>query len=709
MPVEAKPLFRPDVLRPHLSGFELSSQVMAARPQVERWAELLNSTQGDSLKETELLPDFFTLLFCDLLGYTRPVDGGDRYTLSREQHVEVDGKFADAVLGRFTADKKDYIVAVEGKGPRDPLDVPFAGRRMSAVDQGYRYAINLKCDWMVVTSMRQTRLYSKGADQRTYESFDIDRLANDEGQLKKLVFLLGAERVVPAAGRCHLYDLHAASEKVGRDLTKQFYVRYGDMRQDALDHLCRANPAVPREQLLSCTQKLLDRVLFCAFCEDRGLLPADSIRKAWEHRDPYHPRPIWENFRGLFRAIDQGNTNLNIPAYNGGLFAPNTLLDGLNVPDAVCTCFRDLAEYDYRPAYQVALTATPAIETRGPATNASPAANDERALIDVDILGHIFEQSITDLELLRNELEGLSPALGKEKHKTRRKKEGAFYTPAFITRYIVEQTLGGVLADRFERLRETHVQRTTGTAAKSLADPRVYDLDAINKPQRETLVKFWEAWQDELATIRVLDPACGSGAFLIEAFDQLHAAYQVVNDRIEELRGHRTLFDLDRQILQNNLYGVDLNAEAIEICRLSLWIKTAQRGKVLTSLDHSICEGNSVVSDPAVHPKAFDWHAAFPEVFANGGFDIVVGNPPYIRQEWLAPYKPHWERCFQSYHGVADIFTYFFEVGSNLLRSGGRLGFITSGSWVRGNFGAPLRRFLSSNLGIESMIDFGEF
>ena len=91
------------------------------------------------------------------------------------------------------------------------------------------------------------------------------------------------------------------------------------------------------------------------------------------------------------------------------------------------------------------------------------------------------------------------------------------------------------------------------------------------------------------------------------------------------------------------------------------------------------------------------------------GFDVVVGNPPYIRQEWLAPFKPYWEQAFQSYHGVADIFTYFYELGVNLLRPRGRLGFITSGSWVRGNFGAPLRAFLSQHAAIDSMVDFGEY
>ena len=114
------------------------------------------------------------------------------------------------------------------------------------------------------------------------------------------------------------------------------------------------------------------------------------MRSAFTHRDPYNPKPIWENFRGLFRAVDVGNAGLKIPAYNGGLFALDAGLDTLQVPDDVCAYFRDLADYDYRPAREVA--------------DADEAA-EIRSVIDVDILGHIFEQSITDLERLRQDLE----------------------------------------------------------------------------------------------------------------------------------------------------------------------------------------------------------------------------------------------------------------------------------------------------------------
>ncbi|MDZ4852862.1 MAG: hypothetical protein SGI77_26545 [Pirellulaceae bacterium] len=305
MPVEAKPLFRPDVLRSHLSAFRLPSIDSAI---LRHWADEITSGRVDRFGEREILPHFLTDFFVTILGYTRPA-GQEKYTIGFERYVEVEGEFADAVLGEFNGQSR-YVVAVEGKGPRDPLDRPFAGRRMSAVDQGYRYAINLQCDWIIVTSVRQIRLYHKGSNQQTYERFDVAELVENEAMLRRFLFLLGAERVVPSDGQCHFYTLLAESETVGRELTKEFYVHYANIRQDAFEQLSRDNPSVLRADVLTRTQKLLDRVLFIAFSEDRGLLPRESIRKAFEHRDPYHPRPIWENFLGLFRSINVGNAVL---------------------------------------------------------------------------------------------------------------------------------------------------------------------------------------------------------------------------------------------------------------------------------------------------------------------------------------------------------------------------------------------------------------
>ena len=135
MAVESKPLFHPEVIRQQVRSFNLPDQTAAWQPKLQHWAGLIASGRADDSKETALLPDFLSDIFCGLLGYTGPAESPSTFTFSRERHVEVDGKVADAVLGRFQKDKAQFIAVMEGKGTRDPLDRPFAGRRMSAVDQ----------------------------------------------------------------------------------------------------------------------------------------------------------------------------------------------------------------------------------------------------------------------------------------------------------------------------------------------------------------------------------------------------------------------------------------------------------------------------------------------------------------------------------------------------------------------------------------------
>ena len=190
--------------------------------------------------------------------------------------------------------------------------------------------------------------------------------------------MLGAERVVLTGGGTHLDALLADSHRIGREVTNDYYHEYANLRRQTFHQLRLANPDVSPADLLAVTQKILDRVLFIAFSEDRGLLPAKSIASAFRHADPYNPRPIWDNFRGLFRAIDEGNPALAISRYNGGLFATDPLIERLKVPDAVCKEFDKLAAYEY----------------------GKDADNSHGQIIDVEILGHIFEQSISDLEEL---------------------------------------------------------------------------------------------------------------------------------------------------------------------------------------------------------------------------------------------------------------------------------------------------------------------
>jgi len=166
MPTDAKPLFRIDALRPKLTAFSLPTSAVQARPKLAQWTDLLASKAAEKMKETELLGDFIRDIFGDLLGYTNPASGAQIYTLKREAIVQVDGKYTDAALGRFTlADaSSNFVVVLEGKGPRDPLDRPFGSRKRSAVEQALQYAVNLQIDWFLVTNMKEIRLFlSQGA------------------------------------------------------------------------------------------------------------------------------------------------------------------------------------------------------------------------------------------------------------------------------------------------------------------------------------------------------------------------------------------------------------------------------------------------------------------------------------------------------------------------------------------------------------------
>lgn len=677
MPADSRPLFRPEIFRQRLNAVAIPELDHPARKKLADWARLLATPEVEKRKETELLPHFLGDIFENLLGYVGPP--AQPYTLKREALVKVDGKFADAALGRFGGDGADSIlVVIEGKGPQDPLDRPFAGRKRSAIEQALQYAVQLRIDWYLVTNLREIRLFHKGHDTFSFERFETARLATEETELRRLFFVLGAKRVLESPAP-HLDTLLAESKTIGRELTNQFYAEYHRMRQGMFEALRRANPAHPPEKILTATQKMLDRVLFIAFCEDRGLLPKDILGRAYSHADPFHPRPIWENFLGLFRSVDRGNPALQINKYNGGLFAPDPFLESLTVPDAVCASFKKLGEYEY-----------------------GATVSGDGKLIDVEILGHIFEQSISDLEELQKSVKGDAPESDAQ-GPSKRKKEGAFYTPDFVTRYIVGETLGPVLSDRWETYRERAEAKATAPVKKALAEPRSFELESLTKPQRAALVEFWQGWNEELQTISIVDPSCGSGAFLMEAFNQMVAAYHQAQGYLTQLQGP-TLFDVSRSILTKNLFGVDLNAEAVEIARLSCWIKTAEPDRELTSLDANIQQGNSVVVDP--EPLG-GWRARFPEVFARGGFDVVIGNPPYVRQEWIKEDKPYLQKHYQAYDGVADLYVYFYELGLKVLKPGGRLGFIVTNKWMKAGYGEALRGLYAQSAWVEQVVDFG--
>jgi type I restriction-modification system DNA methylase subunit len=636
------PLFQKNLILRTIG--EASSLSEAHLDILRKWQASLQSGSLKKIKEISLHGQFLTDLFGHVLGYTGITDGhGEAWEWQAEVTISGAGQ-ADAALGFLSNEDNQIIAPVELKGAMTSLDHPMS-RGYTPVQQAWRYGNAVAgCRWVIVSNYRELRLYATDRTPAEYELFEIAKLT-DPLEYARLQLLLGRDRFLSEGGSSDTDRLLAESGAAEKEITRHLYADYRSIRIDLFKRLLQSNPDTSDTRLISMAQKILDRVLFIAFAEDVGLLPHNILLKAYETSNAFVAAPIWHNFKGLFHAVDVGNAQLSIPKYNGGLFAPDVKLDALNVPDQACEHFKRLAEYDFSSE------------------------------VSVSVLGHIFEQSITDLEGMHAEVAGQAASISK------RKKDGVFYTPDAITRYIVEETLGGYLRQQFEALKAAQ----TGRSSK----------------KRE--IAFWETYRDEvLRNIKVCDPACGSGAFLVAAFDYLHAEYRRVNDALHDLTGGYSLFDLNKTILTNNLFGVDINPESVEISKLSLWLKTAEKGKPLTSLDANILCGNSLID------AEFNWQKSFPDVFEDGGFDVVLGNPPYVRQELIKHLKAPLQETYAVYHGVADLYAYFFERGLSLLKKNGRLGYIASSTFFKTNAGGPLRKFIRDHARVETIIDFGD-
>lgn len=236
---------------------------------------------------------------------------------------------------------------------------------------------------------------------------------------------------------------------------------------------------------------MLDRVLFIAFAKDTDLLPKSILEQAFESEDKFNPRPVWDNFKGLFTAIDKGSNGLGVPKYNGGLFAPDATIDALTLADEVCERFKKIGDYDFASE------------------------------ISVTVLGHIFEQSIADVERLQAIARGEEVEDEKAKGTSgRRKRDGVVYIPDYIARFIVEQTVG------------THIREIFDTTVKGFTKKGadVSNCESIPWKRKSAELEAWRAYRDSLTKLRIVDPACGSGVFLVMAFDFLKAELKRTKD-----------------------------------------------------------------------------------------------------------------------------------------------------------------------------------
>ncbi len=565
---------------------------------LRKWAKL--EEQGHlKRKETALDASFLLEVFGDALGYKPATASPDKYYLERNFTVPGVGT-ADGALGAFTPlPPLQPVAVIELKDADTDLDRDkFNGR--TAVQQCWDYLNALpECPWGIVSNFISFRLYHRNKTQLAYQEFRLQDLVNlDVFRQFWCLFEFGALFSTPLGGPRAL-RLLAGSENRQREVGGQLYQTYSDNRYRLIEHL-HFKMGKPLDQAIHIAQKIIDRIIFVAFCEDRGLLPERCIETAYSTLPPFTKvtNPRWRNFLDLFQAIDKGHNDLLLEVgYNGGLFRHDDDVDNLQLDDSWTTFFKTIGEYDFR--YEV----------------------------NVEVLGNLFERSISELEKLRqaalftptaSDPDEPAPTMPKSPE---RKRFGIFYTPLDFTGYIVQNTVGSLVKERWLDIRQ-----------RLGVDPKVLESDEPNPAAK----RFWQECFENLKQIKILDPACGSGAFLIQAYDLLEDRFVAV---VEQLVFHdgvaaETLFDqIPDLILSENLFGVDLSEQGVEITQLALWLRSARRGRTLADLSHNILRGNSLVSDPAVHPLALDWDNAFPAVFARpqAGFDCVVGNPPWER------------------------------------------------------------------------------
>jgi type I restriction-modification system DNA methylase subunit len=503
------------------------------------------------------------------------------------------------------------------------------------------YAWQSKADWAVLTNFEEIRLYYSRVKKP--EEGLIFRLRYNEflSKFDKL-WLLSKESVV--SGLLDTFEKRRLRRDVDEELLKDLVY----CRKLLVANVRKNNPQLSKDEINEATQKILDRLMFIRSCEDRLIIPAESL---WTQFSVWQKiaidksvRTFMMDLKNIFRDFDA--------VYNGKLFAPH-LCEDLRIDNEVL-------ESVLIPLY-----------------------NYNFDLIPVDVLGNAYELYIGTII---KEKEGAlkEDELTLVEEPSVRKKHGIYYTPEFVVDYIVRNTLGKLLKN-----------------CKTL---------------------------DEVSKIKVLDPACGSGSFLINAFDVIKEWYDNYNKQNRLAATPNTLDahfqvvpNVEEKILTENLYGVDLDPQAVEITILNLSLKAVKTKKKLPYMgDHIKC-GNSIIFDQPekmkeffgenwIEKKPFNWKEEFPEVFAQEGFDVVIANPPYYNIQTIKDqHEKKWlEKNFKNvFTGESDIHYFFYVRGIELLKSQGLLGFISSRYFMEATQAEPFRQFIQSNCKIRLLLDFG--
>ncbi|MDM8568872.1 TaqI-like C-terminal specificity domain-containing protein [Thiotrichales bacterium HSG1] len=613
-------------------------------------------------KEEQFQEGFLREFFVKILGYT--LNPEPNFNLTTELKNEKGAKKTDGAI--LKNGKALAVIELKGMDTKD-LD--------KVNNQAFNYKNNhTDCIYVITSNFEKLRFFIH--DAVAHIEFNLFTLTKEEFEI--LWLCLNAENLlggVPA-------KIKQDSIVVEENITKKLYKDYSTFKNELWQNICKNRPDLDKLLLFQKTQKLLDRFLFVFFAEDSGLLPPNSISSMVKRYEQLieldAKKPLYDIFKQFFDYINKGRKGKTVHddifAYNGGLFLPDELLDGLIIDD-------ELLEPHV-------LTMT---------------AYNFQSDVDVNILGHIFENSLNEIESVTAQLEGQKV----DKNKSKRKKDGVFYTPKYITKYIVENTVGKLCEER---------KAEFGIVDEEYAKGR--------KRRRKKLVQNLydnlQEYRNWLLEITICDPACGSGAFLNQALEFLISEHAYVDELQANLLESSIVFqDVSNHVLERNIFGVDINEESVDIAKLSLWLRTAQRGRKLTSLNNNIKCGNSLIDDPKVAgKKAFNWEEEFPQVFGKGGFDVVIGNPPYVDNrgfdkivlnylfnEYVNSFQKSGTDKFKT--TKLNLIAPFIELNSKILKNKGLTSFIFHKNIFKTNGYTSIRKYILENFYIELLTDWG--
>ena len=633
------------------------SQVQEAWAQYQSY--FLNSDIQQNIrqsKEEQFQEGFLRELFVKVLGYTLNPSPG--YNLITEKKNETNSKKADGAI-----EKDGKVIGVIELKDHKTTDLS----KVEPQAFGYK-SQHPMARYVVISNFEKLRLYLDNAVEfREWDLFHITKVDFSE------LYLCLAWPQVEKGIALQMKQESVSSED---QITKALYRDYSQFKRVLFADILKQNPTPEGKDekdwqllLFKKTQKLLDRLLFIFFAEDCGLLPPNSMVKIIDQwvdlRDKYDEYfPFYDRVKKYFGYMNTGyqGKQYEIFAYNGGLFKPDEVLDNIKISDDLLVEHtRKLSEYDFESD------------------------------VDVNILGHIFENSLSEIEEVTQQINsGAAPQASK------RKQDGVFYTPPYITKYIVENTVGRLCAEKKRQL--------------NIVEDEYFSDQRRQLKTKQRLLDQLQQYREWLLQITILDPACGSGAFLNAALQFLMAEHKLIDEMEAKVAGSAIVFqDVENSILEHNLYGVDINEESVEIAQLALWLRTAKPHRKLNSLNQNIKCGNSLISDPAIAgEKAFDWQKEFPQVFEKGGFDVVIGNPPYVQLQSMGEMSDVYAKCgFETYNKSADLYCLFTEHGYKLLKPGGMQSFIMPNKWMLVAYGKELRKFFSKT-DLQQIINFGD-